>query len=318
MMITADVANNATYVCCGMAALLVVARLIVSKFQPRMFDISFFIALFGLVSIIAKVIVTYFVLQLGTASDVLSRMKAGPVHLTETDLAHIHAGSVLSLVGRVLTTTSLWSMNLLLLLLYRRFVAHLPWMKYAIRGSVIFIGASFVLVTLATFLECRPFHLYWQLSPQPGQCVKGYLQTTLQCVTNIITDLVIMGISVPILFIQGSRTSYKIRIVGLIMLGAFCIIVTCLRLAYIYKAGSLQPTRTFWASISILMATIVANAPVIYGSLKIMRRGKETSHYGYGTTNHRTAVTALTNRGEEEKGITKQTVTVVETSNLQA
>ncbi|KAF2218350.1 hypothetical protein BDZ85DRAFT_105451 [Elsinoe ampelina] len=99
-------------------------------------------------------------------------------------------------------------MGLLLLLLYRRFIAHLPWMKYAIRGSIAFILGSFVLVTLATFLQCRPFHLYWQLNPQPGQCVKGYLQTTIQCVTNIITDLIIMGIDVREEWRQSFRKKF--------------------------------------------------------------------------------------------------------------
>ncbi|KAG8626354.1 hypothetical protein KVT40_005299 [Elsinoe batatas] len=148
--------------------------------------------------------------------------------------------------------------------------------------------------------------------PAPGNCVKAYSQTMVQCISNIVTDVILMAISVPILFIQGSRTSHKVRIFGLIALGAFCIVITCLRLTYIFKAGSLQATRTFWASISILVASVVANAPVIYGSLKIMRRGKTSTYaYGYGTTNMRTGGVA-TMPGDEEKGggITKTIVTV--------
>ncbi|KAF4550853.1 Hypothetical protein D9617_15g042040 [Elsinoe fawcettii] len=313
-MITADIANDATYACSAIAALLVVARLIVSKFQPKTFDVSFFVALFGLCAIVGRVIVTYYVLKLGTANDVIAKMKTTKVTLDAEDLANIKAGSILSLVVRILTTSSLWSMNLLLLLLYRRFVAHLPWMKHAIRGTWIFIVVSWMAVVATTFLECRPFHLYWQISPAPGNCVKAYSQTMVQCISNIVTDVILMAISVPILFIQGSRTSHKVRIFGLISLGAFCIIVTCLRLTYIFKAGSLQATRTFWASISILVATVVANAPVIYGSLKIMRRGKSTTYaYGYGTTHMRTGGVA-TMPGDEEKldGITKKTVVTVQ------
>ncbi|PNS17166.1 hypothetical protein CAC42_7220 [Sphaceloma murrayae] len=312
-MITADIANYTTYACSAIAALLIIVRLVVSKFQPKLLDISFFIAIFGLAAIVARVIVTYYVLKLGTASDVLAKMKnTTTTDLDAEDLKNIKKGSILSLFARILTTCIIWSMNLLLLLLYRRLVAHLPWVKHAITGTFVFIALSYFAVIAATFLECRPFHLYWQISPAPGACVNAYSQTMVQCLANVITDLILMGISIPILFIQGSRATHRARIFGLIALSAFCIVVTCVRLTYVFEGGSFQETRVFWASISVAVAALVANAPVIYGSLKIMQRSKRTTYAygdGYGMANPRAKGTAdmMLEDVERMDGITKHT-----------
>ncbi|KAF2222462.1 hypothetical protein BDZ85DRAFT_313418 [Elsinoe ampelina] len=320
-MISSTDSTNANNICSALTLLILMTRLSLSKLQQKPMDLSFFICLFALCCVTARIPITHYVLQYGTASDIAAKLKLNPKILETTNLAHVRIGSILSLTTRILLTSVLWSMNLVLLLLYRRFIAHLPWMKHAITASWIFMAVSYIAVVAATFLECRPFSLWWQIQPSPGTCVKAYYQTVIQCVSNIVVDVVLMLISVPLLFIQGSSVRQKMRIGGLISLGLFCIIVTCLRLGYIFVQGSLQPTRSFWGSIQLLMATAVANAPVLYGSVNLFKRKGKTS-YGYGATGPQTGTARVTGQQrtmfEEEKDgvIVKQTVVTLETDKV--
>jgi len=60
----------------------------------------------------------------------------------------------------------------------------------------------------------------------------------------------------------------------LFALGTFCIIITIVRLVSVYDTKSAQPTRSFWASVQMIVSTFVANAPTIYGDLNIAKRKK--------------------------------------------
>jgi hypothetical protein len=105
--------------------------------------------------------------------------------------------------------------------------------------------------------------------------VRAYIQLFTQGVANIVFDLILLVITVPLVLKWRIRTlSQNLRVGLLVMLGTICIIVTCIRLAYIHGANSSQVTRSFWASIQMLVSTFVANAPTIYGSLKLTRRRK--------------------------------------------
>ncbi|KAF4548225.1 Hypothetical protein D9617_30g011290 [Elsinoe fawcettii] len=308
-MFTADQATAASYACSAVAAVTLILRLIAARQQPNPFDASFFITVFTLVTVLARVIVSKYALEYGTVNDYTGKI------ITDEILQRIKMGTVLTLTLRILLTTILWAMCLLLLLLYRRFIAHIYWMKPAIMATAVLIGVTYLAVVFATFLECRPLHKFWQVSPPPGQCVKALVQVSLQCVGNIIIDFALIGISVPVLFIQGSSSAQRVKLAVLFSLGIFCVVVNCLRLFYTFQQKSAQPARTFWASIAIVVSAFVANAPVIYGSIRL-KKHKTT---GSSKTQSRKNVTAhepdnmelkLVDRADLEykDGITKQTV----------
>ena len=138
------------------------------------------------------------------------------------------------------------------------------------------VAATFMAIVLATLLECRPFHLYWQITPNPGLCVKSYIQITLQCASNVVLDLMMLVISWPILRVKGRTWQDQLRIGALYLLGTFCIIVTTLRLIFIYDSGSGQSTRSLWASIQMVVSTFVANTPTIYGLLRTKPRDQRS------------------------------------------
>jgi hypothetical protein len=43
--------------------------------------------------------------------------------------------------------------------------------------SYLFVfAASYIVVQVVTFTECRPLHLYWQVNPDPGKCSQAQVQ----------------------------------------------------------------------------------------------------------------------------------------------
>ncbi|PNS16140.1 hypothetical protein CAC42_4541 [Sphaceloma murrayae] len=273
-MIAPQSAVISSYACSIVTSLILIARLFCARLQPRPFDLSFFVTLFSLVIVIIRAIVSKYALHYGTINDYKF------VDPTPDVIEHIRIGTILTLTLRILLTTILWAMCALLLLLYRRFVSHLPWMKRAISATWIFMGASYLAVVLAIFFECHPLSKFWQFSPPPGQCTKALVQVSLQCAGNMAIDVVLIALSVPVLFIKGTSSSQRLKLGTLFSMGVFCIIVNGLRLYYTFVQGSAQPARTFWASIAIAVSAFVANAPVIYGSIRLRKNASRFSETG--------------------------------------
>ncbi|KAK5097634.1 hypothetical protein LTR70_000653 [Exophiala xenobiotica] len=255
MRFSAEQAKDANYACAAFTLVILLARVAGSRRRQRPIDLSFFLVVLSILVVVARIIVVYYYLLYGTGSDALRDAEYFNTH----NLDQIKKGSILSLVARVLITTSCW----------------LQWVSWMIKLTWAATGASFVAVVLVTLLECRPLRLYWQVEPDPGSCVKSYAQLLLQCAANIVLDLMLLAISYPILVhCKGRDWKQHLRVGTLFVFGTFCIIVTSLRLASIYDASSAQPTRSLWASIQMLTSTFVANAPTIYGDLQTAKRKK--------------------------------------------
>ena len=59
---------------------------------------------------------------------------------------------------------------------------------------------------MSTIGECHPFSHYWQVIPDPGpQCRLGYAQLATMGAANVITDLVLVALPVPII-LQSTMT----------------------------------------------------------------------------------------------------------------
>jgi hypothetical protein len=188
----------------------------------------------------------------------------------QDELSKAHMGTTLTLITRLLVTTFYWLQCSVLLLVYRRLVSHITWVRHTIEFCWLVIGTTYIAVVLTTFLECHPFHLYYSLAVP--ECSKAYAQLWVQCLSNVTIDLVLLSISTPIMREQIRLFPKNLQLGTMFVLGFFCIVISCLRIRYIYASSSAQPTRSLWASIQALVATVVANVPSIYGAIKLWRR----------------------------------------------
>lgn len=272
MLITSNEARYDGWVCAGLSLFILIIRVITARVRHCSFDISTLICIVSMLAIGARIAVNQFILSYGTANDALH---AKSHYFDSHNLETLKVGSILALIARLLDTTFYWLQTSLLLLFYSRiFEVRAHWITILIRISWIALPLTYIAVVLATFLECHPFKLYWQVEPNPGQCVRAYIQLLTQCIANILLDLSLLAISSPLILVRNRTLFEKIRLGLLYCLGFFCIVVTCVRISYIYAEASYQPVRSFWASVQILVSTFVANVPTIYGCVKLINRRK--------------------------------------------
>lgn len=266
---TAGEAKTCVYVCTALSLVILLFRLGIALKNKKSIDASFFLIVASVLVDVTHLVVNQIYLRDGTAADAVRHADYFNTH----NAARIKRGSILSLVGRALITTACWQQICLMLLFYARMLYSIHWIRTLIISCWVLTILSYIANILLIFLECQPFHLYWQVHPDPGSCLKAYAQLLTQGISNIVIDLVLLAIAFPLLWCKRTWTEH-FRVGILYTLGVFCIIVTILRLVAVYASSSAQPARSFWASIQIAVSTFVANAPTIYGDLRTKRRKK--------------------------------------------
>jgi len=281
-MVSSEEAQLANWVCSALSLFILIGRFALSRLKQGSCDITHLICAVALVVVVVRLVVNQFVLSYGTSNDALN---GPPQHFDAGRLEELKIGSILSLVARLLVTTFYWLQICLLLLFYSRIIYQVcpRWTAVTIRLSWVMIAVTYVAVVIVTFLECHPFSLYWQISPPPGTCIRAYAQLLTQGIANIVLDGLLLVISFPLLIIRNRTLSQKVRVGMLFSLGFFCIIITCIRIGYIYAEDSSQPVRSFWASVQMLVSCFVANVPTIYGCAQSLRRRKSEQQQRRGS-----------------------------------
>lgn len=124
--------------------------------------------------------------------------------------------------------------------------------------------ATFIAVVISDLAECRPFHHYWQVLPDPGgQCRQGYVQLLTMATCNVLTDLMLVIFPIPILLRSHMQLKRKIQLVLLFSLSLSIVCVTLYRVPHIIWNDGRQQYRSLLASVEILFATASANALVL-------------------------------------------------------
>ncbi|KAI0101111.1 hypothetical protein F4814DRAFT_105891 [Daldinia grandis] len=266
-------AQDVGYACAALSVLILVSRVVISRWRREPIDLSFVFVVLSILMIIGRIITNNFYLRFGTANDVLHDPHFSDRH----DTSRLKTGSILVLLARVLLTAALWFQICLLLLFYSRITSGITWADRLTKTAWVAVVLTFIAVVLATFLECRPISLYWQISPDPGHCVRAYVQLLIQGIANIIIDLMLLFIAYPLVCLRKRSLSEYVSLYSLFALGTFCIVITIIRVVLIFSENSSQTTRSLWASVQMLVSCFVANAPTIYGSLRVARR-KRSGH----------------------------------------
>ncbi|KAI1391825.1 uncharacterized protein F4822DRAFT_106230 [Hypoxylon trugodes] len=270
MVYDSQEAQHVGYACAALSVVILLSRLIISRWRREPLDWSLFLVVLSMVVIIGRIITNNFYLKFGTANDVLHHAQS----TDHSDTNRLKTGSILVLLARVLLTAALWLQICLLLLFYSRITAGITWADRLTKISWAAVVLTFIAIVLATFLECRPIDLYWQVDPDPGYCVRAYVQLLIQGVANIVIDLLLLSIAYPLICLRKRSVSEYVSLYSLFALGTFCIVITIIRLVLIFTENSSQTTRSLWASVQMFVSTFVANAPTIYGSLRVVRRKK--------------------------------------------
>ncbi|KAI1359390.1 hypothetical protein F5Y08DRAFT_80690 [Xylaria arbuscula] len=272
-MTDSETAGVVNYALTGLTLFILTARIALTLLRRERVDASFVLVFFSILVVLGRIIANVYYLRYGNAADAVKHAD----YFDETNLEDIKMGSILVLLARVLITAIIWLQICILLIFYSRITRGVNWVAKVVKVTWALVGATFIAIILVTFLECRPISLYWQVSPDPGQCVHAYGQLIIQTVSNIILDILLIAIAYPIISLRKRSIAEHVRLYTLVALGTFCIVISILRLVWVHDSGSAQVTRSLWASVQMLVSTFVANAPNIYGSIRALRMIKKSS-----------------------------------------
>ncbi|EJP64211.1 integral membrane protein, putative [Beauveria bassiana ARSEF 2860] len=181
----------------------------------------------------------------------------------------LHKKSIASglvLLSRFFYAATLWVLKCAILEFLRR-ITGITWQRsyqttmVALRWTLL---ATFIAVVISDLAECRPFHHYWQVLPDPGgQCRQGYVQLLTMATCNVLTDLLLVIFPIPIILHSHMQLKRKIQLVLLFSLSLSIVCVTLYRVPHIIWNDGRQQYRSLLASVEILFATASANALVL-------------------------------------------------------
>lgn len=145
---------------------------------------------------------------------------------------------------------------------------------------------TYMAVILSIHLGCRPYKKNWQIYPEPENACQpaiSMIDCYVTVVLNVITDLYLMSIPLPLLWRAQIPTKRKFLLVAMFSGGVFIIMAGILRVALILadpENGALAAGS--WACRETFVAVIIGNIPMIY---PLFMRGVSTvkSMYGAGT-----------------------------------
>ncbi|GAP86645.1 hypothetical protein SAMD00023353_2000900 [Rosellinia necatrix] len=272
-MTASGLAEQVNYVASALTLLILLTRIFLCLGLRQRIDASFALVVVSIAVVVTRVVANVYYLRYGNAADVIKH--AG--YFDKDNLEDVKIGSMLVLVARVLITTILWLQVCILLLFYSRITYGVNWVAWVVKITWATVAATFLAVVLLTLLECRPISLYWQVSPNPGYCVRAYAQLLTQTVSNVVLDIMLIVIAWPIVGLRKRTIAEHITLYTLFALGTFCIIVSVIRVVYVLDSGSSQVTRSLWASVQMVVSTFVANAPNIYGSIRGLRTRRSSA-----------------------------------------
>lgn len=145
------------------------------------------------------------------------------------------------------------------------------------------LAVTFIAVFISDLAECQPFSHYWQVLPDPGgQCRQGYANLLTNGICNVLTDLLLVILPIPIILSSHMSLTRKVQLVLLFSTSLLVVLVTLYRLPRVIDAHGSQQLRSLLASIELLVATGVANALVL-GSF-VRDRGVKKRRFKYGSS----------------------------------
>ncbi|ORX97614.1 hypothetical protein BCR34DRAFT_577811 [Clohesyomyces aquaticus] len=185
------------------------------------------------------------------------------VSLSPGAAAKFQKGSKWFMVGWYTYIGLIWTLKLNMLFLYRR-LGNVTWIRRFILPMMIFAGMTGISIWILFATACRPFHKLWQILPDPGKyCAPQspvFLTTVL--VLNLVTDLCIVIMPIPIILPLNISIPQKIGLLVMFCAGIFIMVAAVLRVYFVLIEGQGQ-TAAIWSCREDIVAIVVAQATMM-------------------------------------------------------
>ncbi|KAL4865045.1 hypothetical protein BDV12DRAFT_200509 [Aspergillus spectabilis] len=183
-------------------------------------------------------------------------------------------GSKIQVAGWSLYAMVLWLIRLSLAVFYSRLTTGLAHLPTRVRAAYILLGVTYLAVALTIVLSCQPMHRFWPVSPDPGdtcQPARSMVYVLVVMIPNVLTDIYLMSIPLPLLWTVRIGIRRKISLMALFSGAVFVIMAAIIRAVIIITAGPNGAIEGIkWACRESFVSIVVANLPIIQ---PLIRRG---------------------------------------------
>ncbi|KAF7556521.1 hypothetical protein G7Z17_g1313 [Cylindrodendrum hubeiense] len=181
-------------------------------------------------------------------------------------------GSKIQVAGWIMYATVLWIIKSALCAFYFRLTHGLAGYKTKIYIGFGSIVATYIAVVASLLFSCHPFERFWQINPNPGnlcQPASSKLYIFLIVALNIVTDLYLILIPIPMLW--GAQIP-KVKKIGLVVLfsgGIFVMVAGLLRCVLILQNPTKGPQQgASWAVRESFVAVATSSLPMTWGWMR--------------------------------------------------
>ncbi|KAI9886168.1 MAG: hypothetical protein M1823_002020 [Watsoniomyces obsoletus] len=129
--------------------------------------------------------------------------------------------------------------RLAILVLYHRIIPSINFRR-CVYAMMVYCIATSIAVWIPSLLVCRPIRLFWDKSV-PGHCHPAMPALTANFVVNLVADIIILIMPVPIFFRLHIHWKRKVGLILIFALGIFTCITAAIRFPYIHTLQTSDP-----------------------------------------------------------------------------
>ncbi|KAJ1323577.1 hypothetical protein MN608_10821 [Microdochium nivale] len=181
-------------------------------------------------------------------------------------------GSKIQVIGWSFYAMELWVLKVCIAVFYSRLTSRLSNLHTRVLVAYTVIGVSYIAVGLSIVLGCQPMSRNWQIHPNPGnlcQPTNSKLNVFMVYLPNVITDLYLLSIPLPLLWRVNISLRRKLTLMLLFSGAIFVIAAATIRAVVIITAGPEGAVSgSQWACREIFVSAVVSNLPVIQPLLR--------------------------------------------------
>ncbi|KAM5343044.1 hypothetical protein ACJ41O_014010 [Fusarium nematophilum] len=251
-----------------LALLVMGTRLVWRKVARQPFNLGDYLTMAACLCCVTRLSLIHVVLVWGT-NNIAAEIRATKV-FTADEIYRRTIGSKFAITNRCFYNSFLWIQKLVLLDVYRRLLLGFQHERIIMISFLVVLLVTYVAVHVVIFCSCA----------------KAQLELFLVGSLNIMTDIMLLAF--PFVLFTSLKTSWKLklRLFSLFTLGVFIIAITVIRLPINRSNKDSQANRSMWASTELFIATVVVNAPTIYGLWNKKRQDLAQSHQSRSGGSH--------------------------------
>lgn len=186
---------------------------------------------------------------------------------TPADIEERIKGSKIVVVSEQAMLNTIYSIKACMLIMYMRLTLGLR-QQNMVKAIAIYVACGWVGTELAFFFACRPFNGYWAVPPPNPQCTTLQHYAVAQASFNISSDLLMLGIMLPILSQVNLPTKQKVALILLFGMGSFVILAAILTKVF-NLSDVYSPIYMLWYIREASVAMYVANLPMLWPLLRV-------------------------------------------------